>query len=639
MVQVMLKRKKYKVDKGSPICDLVKDNKTIAARLNGELCDLSKKITGDCELDFIDFSSDIGKKIYWHSASHIMAMAVKSLFPKAKYAIGPAIEQGFYYDFDVENPFSPENLEKIEKKIDEIVAKDIPFERITMKKEAVIEFFTRRGEDYKVELVKEIPDSEVSLYRNDDFIDLCRGPHVPSTGYIKSFKLLSVAGAYWRGAIDQPMLSRIYGIAFPDEKELKTYLKKLEEAKQRDHRKLGAELQLFSIFEEAGSGLIYWQPKGALVKRLVEEYWMQEHIKAGYQIVSTPHIARGHLWHQSGHYDFYREHMFILPMENEEYILKPMNCPGHILVYKSRVRSYKDLPFKLAELGQVYRNELSGTLHGLLRVRGITIDDGHIFCQPDQIEDEICKVLDLTLKILKKYGFEHYKIDLSVRDPKAKTKYLGSDKEWVRAEQGLANALKKKNLDYKKEEGEAVFYGPKIDIKLLDALGREWQATTIQFDFNLPKRFKIEYMDKDGKHKEVVAIHRAIYGSIERFIGCLIEHYKGAFPLWLSPVQFAVMPITNKQTKYADKILKRLLKRNLRAEINDKSEKINYKIREAEVQKIPYIIIVGKREVENNTISVRKHGQGDIGVMKLKDFMNIIKEELGGDDQTSSKSK
>jgi len=639
MVQVVLKRKKYKVDKGSPICDLVKDNKTIAARLNGELCDLSKEITSDCELDFIDFSSDIGKKIYWHSASHIMAMAVKSLFPKAKYAIGPAIEQGFYYDFDVENPFSPEDLEKIEKKIGEIVAKDIPFERITMKKEAVIEFFTIRKENYKVELVKEIPDSEVSLYRNDDFIDLCRGPHVPSTGYIKSFKLLSVAGAYWRGAIDQPMLSRIYGIAFPDKKELNTYLKKLEEAKQRDHRKLGAELQLFSIFEEAGSGLVYWHPKGALVKRLVEEYWMQEHLKAGYQIVSTPHIARGHLWHQSGHYDFYREHMFILPLENEEYILKPMNCPGHILVYKSKIRSYKDLPFKLAELGQVYRNELSGTLHGLLRVRGITIDDAHIFCQPDQIEDEICKVLDLTLKILKKYGFEHYQIDLSVRDPKAKAKYLGSDKEWIRAEQGLANALKKKNLDYKKEEGEAVFYGPKIDIKLLDALGREWQATTIQFDFNLPKRFKIEYMDKDGKHKEVVAIHRAIYGSIERFIGCLIEHYKGAFPLWLSPVQLAVMPITDKQTKYADKILKKLLRRNLRAEINDKSEKINYKIREAEVQKTPYIIIVGKREVENNTISVRKHGKGDIGVMKLKDFMSIIKEELGGDDQTSSKSK
>ena len=639
MVQVMLKRKKYKVEKGSPIRDLVKDKATLAARLNGELCDLSKEITSNCELEFITFASDIGKKIFWHSASHIMAMAVKSLFPGAKYAIGPAIDQGFYYDFDFERPFSPEDLEKIEEKMAEIIEKDITFERIAMKKDAVIEFFTRRDEKYKVELAREIPDTEVSLYRNDDFIDLCRGPHVPSTGHIKAFKLLSVAGAYWRGAVDQPMLSRIYGIAFPDKKDLKNYLKKLEEAKARDHRKLGAELELFSIFEEAGSGLVYWHPKGALLKRLVEEYWLQEHVKAGYQIVSTPHIARGHLWHQSGHYDFYREHMFILPMENEEYILKPMNCPGHILVYKSKVRSYKDLPFKLAELGQVYRNELSGTLHGLLRVRGITIDDGHIFCQPDQIEDEIGKVLDLTLKMLKKYGFEQYNIDLSVRDPKAKDKYLGSDKDWNLAEQALVNALKKKNLDYKKEEGEAVFYGPKIDIKLLDAIGREWQATTIQFDFNLPTRFNIEYMDKDGKHKEVVAIHRAIYGSIERFIGCLIEHYKGAFPFWLSPVQLAVMPITNKQTKYANKILQRLLKKDLRAIVNEKSEKINYRIREAEVQKIPYIIIVGKREVDNNTISVRKHGEGDIGVMKLKDFLNIIKKELGGDDQTSSKGK
>jgi len=639
MVKVKLNRKKFKVEKGSRIRNFVKDKKAIAALMNGELCDLSKEITSDCELELIDFSSDIGKKIYWHSASHVMAMAVKSLFPKAKYAIGPAIDQGFYYDFDTKKPFSPENLGKIEKKMVEIVTQDIPFERITMKKEAVIEFFNRREEPYKVELVKDIPAPDVSLYRNNDFIDLCLGPHIPSTGYIKAFKLLSIAGAYWRGDVDQPMLSRIYGIAFPDKKELSDYLKRLEEAKQRDHRKLGTELELYSIFEEAGSGLVYWHPKGALLKRLIEEYWLQEHIDAGYQIVSTPHIARAHLWHQSGHYDFYREHMFILPLENEDYILKPMNCPGHILIYKSKVRSYKDLPLKYAELGQVYRNELSGTLHGLLRVRGITIDDGHIFCQPNQIVEELCEVLKLTLKILKKFGFNHYKIDLSVRGQHDKEKYLGSDEKWERAEQGLIKALNKMRLDYTKEEGEAVFYGPKIDIKLLDALGREWQATTIQFDFNLPKRFKIEYMDRDGQHKEVVAIHRAIYGSLERFIGCLIEHYKGAFPLWLSPVQIVVMSITSKQSKYADKVLKRLLKRKLRVELNDKSEKINYRIREAEVQKVPYIIIVGKREVENNTVSVRKHGKGDIGVMKLKDFLNITKTELGGDDQTNSKSK
>ena len=524
------------------------------------------------------------------------------------------------------------DLEKIEKIMVEIIAKNIPFERLTMKKEAVIEFFNRREEQYKVELVKAIPDPEVTLYRNNDFIDLCAGPHVPSTGYIKAFKLLSIAGAYWRGDIDRPMLSRIYGIAFPDNKELKAYLKKLEEAKQRDHRRLGTELELYSIFEEAGSGLVYWHPKGALIKRLIEEYWLQEHINAGYLIVSTPHIARGHLWHQSGHYDFYHEHMFILPVENEEYILKPMNCPGHILIYKSKVRSYRDLPLKYAELGQVYRNELSGTLHGLLRVRGITIDDGHIFCQPSQIIDELCKVLELTLKILKKFGFDHYKIDLSVRGQHNKEKYLGSDEEWIRAEKGLVSALDKMNLKYTRKQGEAVFYGPKIDIKLLDALGREWQATTIQFDFNLPKRFKIEYMDKDGQHKEVVAIHRAIYGSLERFIGCLIEHYRGAFPLWLSPVQVVVMPITNKQDKYANKVLKRLLKQKLRVELNDKSEKMNYRIREAEVQKAPYIIIVGKREVDNTTVSVRKHGKGDIGTMKLKDFLNLIKKDLGGND-------
>ncbi len=632
MVKVKLKRKNFKVEKGSCISDLITDKKVIAALLNGKLCDLSKEITNDCQLELINFSSDIGKKIYWHSASHIMAMAVKSLFPEAKYAIGPAIDQGFYYDFDTKRRFSPEDLEKIEKKMVEIIAKNIPFERITMKKEAVIEFFNRREEQYKVELVKAISDPEVTLYRNNDFIDLCAGPHVPNTGYIKTFKLLSIAGAYWRGDIDQPMLSRIYGIAFPDNKELKAYLKKLEEAKQRDHRRLGTELELYSIFEEAGSGLVYWHPKGALVKRLIEEYWLQEHINAGYLIVSTPHIARGHLWHQSGHYDFYHEHMFILPVENEEYILKPMNCPGHILIYKSKVRSYKDLPLKYAELGQVYRNELSGTLHGLLRVRGITIDDGHIFCQPSQIIDELCKVLELTLKILKKFGFDHYKIDLSVRGQHNKEKYLGSDEEWVRAEKGLVSALDKMSLEYTRKQGEAVFYGPKIDIKLLDALGREWQATTIQFDFNLPKRFKIKYMDKDGQHKEVVAIHRAIYGSLERFIGCLIEHYKGAFPLWLSPVQVVVMPITNKQNKYANKVLNRLLKQKLRVELNDKSEKMNYRIREAEVQKAPYIIIVGKREVDNTTVSVRKHGKGDIGVMKLKDFLNLIKKDLGGND-------
>ncbi len=630
MAQVKLNGKEIDVAEGTRIADLVSDQSTFAARINGALCDLSTEITGDCTLEFVDFSTEQGKEIYWHSASHVMAMAVKLLFPEVKLAIGPAIDQGFYYDFDTKNPFSPEDLETIEKKISEIVKEDIPFERIVMKKEAVIEFFNRRDEPYKVELAQEIAEDDISLYRNNNFVDLCRGPHVPRTGSIRALKLISVAGAYWRGDVKQPMLSRIYGIAFPTENELNVYLERIEEAKKRDHRRLGTELELFSIFDEAGPGLVYWHPKGAVLKRIIEESWIKDHLEAGYSLISTPHIARDRLWHQSGHYDFYREHMFILPVENEDYILKPMNCPGAILIYKSKVRSYRDLPYKLAELGTVYRNELSGTLHGLLRVRGITIDDAHIFCQPSQIEDEICKVLRLTLKILGKFGFKDFLVDLSVRDPHAKDKYLGSDEEWERAEQALIGALKKIGLDYKKQEGEAVFYGPKIDIKLLDALDREWQATTIQFDFNLPKRFNIQYMDQDGRHKEVVVIHRAIYGSLERFIGCLIEHYGGAFPLWLAPVQTVVMPITNLQNEYAEEVYKKCLRKKLRAELNTKSEKINYRIREAEINKVPYILVVGKRELKNETVSVRKHGRGDMGEMRLKEFFELLKKEQGG---------
>jgi len=630
MIKVVLNGKKYKVEKGDRIADIVHDKKCFAALVNDVPTDLSSQLTDPGSIETIDFTHDKGSEIFWHSAAHIMAMAVKELFPEVKLAIGPAIEQGFYYDFDTKKPFSPEDLDKIEQKMHEIVKRDVPFEKIKMKKSAVQEFFNRRQEQYKLDLLTDIEDEEINLYRNNEFVDLCRGPHVPSTGYIKAFKLLTVAGAYWRGDVNQPMLSRIYGIAFPDTKRLNDYINKIEEAKQRDHRKLGSELELFSLFEEAGPGLVFWHPKGALVKRLIEEYWMQEHTNAGYHLVSTPHIARSHLWHQSGHYDFYRENMFIIPTENEEYILKPMNCPGHILIFKSKIRSYRDLPLKFAELGQVYRNELSGTLQGLLRVRSITIDDGHIFCQPDQIEEEIVKVLELTIKMLNKFGFEDFRISLSVRDPDHPKKYLGSDEEWERAEQGLISALQSKDLSYTREEGEAVFYGPKIDIKLLDALGREWQATTIQFDFNLPKRFKIEYRDRDGHDKEVVAIHRAILGSLERFIGCLIEHYKGAFPFWFAPVQIAVMPITNKQNRYAQRVYDRCIHRNLRSELNVQSEKINARIRDAEVNKIPYILVVGKREVTKKTVSVRKRGKGDLGEMNMKQFFDMVKKEQGG---------
>ncbi len=631
MPKVKMNGKIIEVEKGSRIIDFVHDRQYFAAQVNNELHDLSMEITQDCVLKLIDFSTEHGKKIYWHSTSHIMAMAVKELYQGAKLAIGPAIDQGFYYDFEVDKPFSPEDLEEIEKKMREIIKKDVPFEHFFLEKQAAIDFFQNRQESYKIELINEIPEEKVSLYRNENFTDLCRGPHVPKTGFIGAFKLLSLAGAYWRGDVQKKMLSRIYGISFPTEQELADYLEKIEEAKKRDHRKLGTELELFSIFEEAGAGMVFWHPKGAILKRIVEEYWMNEHIRAGYEIVSTPHIAQGNLWHRSGHFDFYRDHMYTLSVADQEYVLKPMNCPGHILIYKSKIRSYRELPIKYAELGMVYRDELSGTLHGLLRVRGITIDDAHIFCQPAQIEEELCKVLELAIKMLNKFGFRHFRIDLSVRDLNQRDKYMGSDEEWERAEQGLITALKRVGLDYTRQEGEAVFYGPKIDIKLLDALGREWQATTIQFDFNLPKRFAIEYMDQNGTHKEVIVIHRAIYGSLERFIGCLIEHYGGAFPLWLAPVQVIVMPITSKENKYAEQILKKCVRRGLRAKLDEKSEKINYRIREAEIKKIPYIFIVGPKEVEKKTVSVRQRGRKDLGEMELKKIFNLIKTEQGGE--------
>ena len=631
MIKVKLNGETQEIEPGKRLSDLINDQKYLAARVNQELRDLSAEITEDCEIEPIDFSSEAGKHIYWHSSSHVMAMAVKALFPEAKLAIGPSIDQGFYYDFDTEKPFSQDDLAKIERKMQKIIDQDMPFERIIMKKDAAIELFEKTNEAYKVQLIKELDADEISLYRNGDFVDLCRGPHVPRTGIIGAFKLLSLAGAYWRGDVNEPMLSRIYGISFPEPDELNNYLKKVEEAKKRDHRKLGTELELFSIFEEAGAGLVYWHPKGATLRRLIEDYWMKEHLVAGYLINATPHIARGNLWHQSGHYDFYRENMYLLPVENEEYVLKPMNCPGHILIYKSKVRSYRELPLRYAELGTVYRNELSGTLHGLLRVRGLTIDDAHIFCQPEQIKEELVKVLELAMKFLKKFGFEEFRIELSVRDPKDTGKYMGSDTEWERAEKGLIAALEKVGLDYTRIEGEAVFYGPKIDIKLIDALGRPWQATTIQFDFNLPGRFDIEYMDRDGKHKQVVVIHRAIYGSLERFIGCLIEHYAGSFPLWLAPTQVVVMPITDKENRYAEQVLKKCKKQGLRVELNNKSEKINYRIREVEVQKVPYMLILGQREVVDKSVSVRKHGEGNLGQMKLKDFFNRVAKEQGGD--------
>lgn len=631
MTKVKIDGKVIEIEAGKRIRELAPDRRYFAARVDGDLTDLNAEITNDCEVELLDFSSEAGREIYWHSASHIMAMAVKQIFPDVKLAIGPAIDEGFYYDFGLNRPFSPEDLGRIEQRMEQLVGQDIPFERLPVKKSAALERFEQAGETYKLQLLQEIVDDEITLYRNGQFVDLCRGPHIPSTGYMGAFKLLSLAGAYWRGDVNQPMLQRIYGTAYPSRDELDGFLARIEEAKQRDHRKLGADLDLFSIFEEAGAGLVYWHPKGATLRRLIEGYWTEEHIAAGYQINMTPHIARGHLWQRSGHMDFYRDNMYLLPVENEEYVLKPMNCPGHILIYKSRVRSYRELPLKYAELGTVYRKELSGTLHGLLRVRGLTIDDAHIFCQPEQIVEELAKVLTLAKKFLNRFGFHEFRIELSVRDPKNKTKYMGTDEEWDRAETGLIAALESTGSEYTRMEGEAVFYGPKIDIKLVDALGRPWQATTIQFDFNLPRRFDIEYMDRDGQHKQVVVIHRAIYGSLERFIGCLIEHYAGSFPLWLAPVQVVVMPITDKENRYAEQVLQKCRKQGLRAELNNKSEKINYRIREVEVSKVPYMLILGQREVVDKAVSLRKHKAGNLGQMKLQDFFKMVESEQGGE--------
>lgn len=631
-MKIKLNGKSMEAREGVRIMDLVPDNRYLVARVAGALLDLSTPVVPDMEIELIDFSQEDGKRIFWHSSSHIMAMAVKMLYPETKLAIGPAIDEGFYYDFEPVQPFTPDDLKKIEKKMHEIVKQGLPFERSAMKKEAVMEFYRRRNENYKVELAKDIPDDEVNLYRNGDFVDLCLGPHIPNSSYLAAFKLLSLAGAYWRGDSKQAMLTRIYGISFPTENELKDYLKRIEEAQKRDHRKLGQDLELFSIFEEAGAGLVYWHPKGTVILRMIQDYWYKEHLAAGYDITSTPHIARSQLWQTSGHYGFYHDKMYTLPVENEEYVLKPMNCPGHILIFQSKVRSYRELPMKLGELGTVYRHELSGTLHGLLRVRGFTIDDAHVFCTPDQINDELVKVIELSQKMLKKFGFDKYRIELSVWDPKAKGQYMGSEEEWDRAEAGLVAALNKIGLEYKRVVGEAAFYGPKVDIKIIDALGRSWQATTVQFDFNLPKRFKIQYMDKDGLHKEVVVIHRALYGSIERFMGCLIEHYAGAFPLWLAPVQTVVMPITDKERKFARDIVEKCRKQGLRTEMSDKSEKINFRIREAELQKVPYILVVGAKEIQDKTVSVRKRGRGNMGAMKLKDFFSLIEPELGGGD-------
>ena len=553
-----------------------------------------------------------------------MAHAVKQLFPDAKLAIGPAIDEGFYYDFEIDRAFTPEDLSSIEKKMSEVIKQDNPFVRKIVSKENAIELFRKMGEDYKVELLEEITDKEVSLYEEGGFVDLCRGPHIDSTGRISVFKLLSIAGAYWRGNEKNKMLQRIYGTAFTEEKDLKKYLNFLEEVKKRDHRRLGKELDLFSIGEEIGAGLIIWHPNGALVRRAIEDFWLDEHYKAGYKILYTPHIAKLNLWQKSGHLDFYRENMYS-PMEIEgiAYEIKPMNCPFHIHVYKNSLRSYKNLPIRYAELGTVYRYERSGVLHGLLRVRGFTQDDAHIFCREDQIEDEILKVLEFTLFILRIFGFEHYDVYLSTRPER----YVGSLENWEKATNALKGALEIKGLSYEIDIGEGVFYGPKIDIKVKDSLNRPWQCSTIQVDFNNPERFDMTYRGSDGKEHRPIMIHRALMGSLERFFGILIEHYAGAFPLWLAPVQVEVLTIAERHADYAIALSEKLRSEGIRTELNIDNEKIGYKIRSATVRKVPFLIIIGDKEVSEKKVTVRKRSGENIGPFTTDEFIGMIKDK------------
>lgn len=554
-----------------------------------------------------------------------MAHAIKDLFPDAKLAIGPATDEGFYYDIDRDTPFTPEDLEKIEKRMKEIIKKNSPFVRKDISKAEAIELFKKMGESYKVELLQEIPDEFVSIYEEGGFIDLCRGPHLPKTGRVKAFKLLSIAGAYWRGDEKNKMLQRIYGTAFDNKDDLNAYLNFLEEVKKRDHRKLGRELDLFSLSDEIGPGLILWHPNGAIIRKTIEDFWRNEHIKADYKILYTPHIAKLNLWQRSGHWDFYRENMYS-PMEIDEvaYELKPMNCPFHIDVYKSALRSYRELPIRYAELGTVYRYERSGVLHGLLRVRGFTQDDAHIFCKEDQIEDEILNILDFTLFVLRTFGFDSYDIYLSTRPEK----HVGTLENWERATNALKHALEKKGLPYQIDPGEGVFYGPKIDIKIKDSLNRSWQCSTIQVDFNNPERFDVTYRGSDGKEHRPIMIHRALMGSLERFFGILIEHYAGAFPLWLSPVQVSVLTISERHDDYAKEIYKALRRSEIRVELVLENEKIGYKIREATVRKIPYLVIIGDKEIAENKITVRKRNGENIGPFAIDEFIGIIKKEI-----------
>jgi len=600
----------------------------VAGKVNGELKDLSSALgTSEAKVEAVVIDSEDGIEILRHTTAHIMAQAVVSLYKDTDLTIGPVIENGFYYDFDTPHNFTPDDYKKIEDKMNEIIKANYPISREDISKADAKKRFA--SEKYKLEIMDGIPDDSVSVYKQGDFEDLCRGPHLPSTGYLQAFKITSTAGAYWRGDEKNPMLQRVYGTAFPSKKDLKSYLTMLEEAKKRDHRKLGKELDLFSTSEDIGSGLILWHPKGARVRSIIEDFWKKEHYKNGYSIINTPHVAKVDLWKKSGHWDFYKENLYSpMDVDGQDYIVKPMNCPFHIEVFNSNLRSYRDLPIRYAELGTVYRYERSGVLHGLLRVRGFTQDDAHLYMRPDQLEDEIRKVLRFILYILGSFGFNSYDMYLSTRPEKS----VGSDKDWERAETALKNALTSEGLDYIVDPGEGVFYGPKIDIKIKDSIGRSWQCSTVQVDFNLPERFDLNYRDEEGGETRPVMVHRALMGSLERFFGCLIEHYSGAFPLWLAPVQVKVLTVTDRTNDYAEEVASKLLEEGVRAEVDKRNEKLGLKIREAQLEKIPYMVIVGDNDLNDKTVSPRSRDKGVMDAMSLEKFMELVAEEnvVGG---------
>ncbi len=604
----------------------------LAAEVNGEVWDASRAIEQDSTVKLLTWNDDKGKSTFWHSSAHLLAEALEALYPGIKFGIGPAIETGFYYDVDFgDREFSSDDFKQIEDKMLQLAKQKEVFERRAVSKAEALDYFTEKGDEYKLDLIKDLEDGSITFYSQGNFTDLCRGPHIPNTGFIKAIKLTNVAGAYWRGDESRKQLTRIYGVTFPKASELTDYLKFIEEAKKRDHRKLGKELELFAFSEKVGAGLPLWLPKGTALRQKLQDFLQKAQLKAGYEPVITPHIGNKNLYITSGHYEKYGADAFQpihTPVEGEEFFLKPMNCPHHCEIYKTKPRSYKDLPVRFAEFGTVYRYEQSGELHGLTRVRGFTQDDAHLFCRPDQVKDEFKKVIDLVLYVFGALGFEDYTAQVSLRDPENRSKYIGSDENWALAESAIIEAAAEKGLNTVVEYGEAAFYGPKLDFMVKDALGRKWQLGTIQVDYNLPERFELEYTGSDNQKHRPVMIHRAPFGSLERFVAVLIEHCGGQFPLWLAPEQFIVLPVSEKYEEYAQNLLDSLNNSDIRGLIDLRDEKVGRKIRDAEVKKLPYMLIVGEKEMESGTISVRKHGSVDLGSMTAEEFRDLLIKEI-----------